>query len=199
METLTPSTGGSRVETGVATRYVAGFLFNACCNEVVLIRKQRPVWQRGLLNGIGGHIEPNEGSAQAMAREFAEETGVAMFPSDWKLFCRMAGTNNDGESFSVDFYWAIGDVANVRARTDEAISVIALDKLTALRIDTVGNVPWLVAMARDFAAGVYPPQLVVAHYAQPVSPDSTSDCGISVSAQAKSASSAPSVTPEERK
>jgi hypothetical protein len=34
--------------------YVVGFLFSPSGAEVVLIRKARPSWQSGLLNGIGG-------------------------------------------------------------------------------------------------------------------------------------------------
>jgi len=36
------------------TEYVLGFLMDNY--RVVLIEKQRPAWQKGLLNGVGGHI-----------------------------------------------------------------------------------------------------------------------------------------------
>ena len=39
------------------TRYVAGFLVSDDRYYVALIRKKRPAWQEGRLNGIGGHIE----------------------------------------------------------------------------------------------------------------------------------------------
>ena len=40
-----------------------------------VIKKERPVWQAGLLNAIGGHVEKGEYPVEAMQREFLEETG----------------------------------------------------------------------------------------------------------------------------
>ena len=56
--------------------YVAGFCFSECGGRVALIRKLKPEWQRGLLNGIGGKMEPGESLHSAMVREFEEETGA---------------------------------------------------------------------------------------------------------------------------
>ncbi len=39
---------------------VAGFLFDESRERVVLIKKQKPEWQSGRLNGVGGKIEPGE-------------------------------------------------------------------------------------------------------------------------------------------
>jgi 8-oxo-dGTP diphosphatase len=56
--------------------YVVGFMFSEYCNEIALIKKKRPEWQKGRLNGIGGHIEKNEVPHDAMYREFEEEAGI---------------------------------------------------------------------------------------------------------------------------
>ena len=60
------------------TDYVVGFAFNSTqnFNSVVLINKNRPDWQAGKYNGIGGHIEPGETTYEAITREFDEEAGV---------------------------------------------------------------------------------------------------------------------------
>jgi 8-oxo-dGTP pyrophosphatase MutT (NUDIX family) len=55
------------------TKYVVGFMVHE--EQIALIRKNRPKWQEGRLNGIGGHIEENEEPYSAMVREFEEETG----------------------------------------------------------------------------------------------------------------------------
>jgi 8-oxo-dGTP pyrophosphatase MutT (NUDIX family) len=53
-------------------------------DEIVLLKKARPEWQRGLLNLPGGKIEEGEHPRQCMAREWQEETGVFTYESDWK-------------------------------------------------------------------------------------------------------------------
>jgi 8-oxo-dGTP diphosphatase len=63
--------------------YVVGFLFDHW-NSVALIEKNRPSWQAGYINGIGGKIEPGESHLFAMIREFKEETGVDF--EDWQCF-----------------------------------------------------------------------------------------------------------------
>lgn len=81
--------------------YVVGFLFRqlertGTC-EVALVRKAKPEWQAGLLNGVGGKIEPGETSAAAMVREWREETGSSV--SNWRYYSRVSGPN-----WFVDFY-----------------------------------------------------------------------------------------------
>ena len=53
-------------------RYVLGFAFDPRMDRVMLIKKTRPAWQAGRLNGIGGHIEQDELSCEAMRREFSQ-------------------------------------------------------------------------------------------------------------------------------
>lgn len=48
--------------------YVVGFLFNNDMTKIVLIHKNRPYWQIGKLNGVGGKIEEYESSFNAMIR-----------------------------------------------------------------------------------------------------------------------------------
>jgi 8-oxo-dGTP pyrophosphatase MutT (NUDIX family) len=71
--------------------YSVGFAFSPKNMAVVLIRKERPAWQKGKLNGVGGHVEANESPAQAMVREYQEETGVQTALTDWELFAVMHG------------------------------------------------------------------------------------------------------------
>jgi 8-oxo-dGTP pyrophosphatase MutT (NUDIX family) len=62
--------------------YVLGFLMVG--TEVLLIRKKRPGWQEDKYNGIGGALQGEETTAEAMARECREETGYQTNPSDWE-------------------------------------------------------------------------------------------------------------------
>jgi len=63
--------------------YVMGFVFNKAKDRVLLIRKNKPEWQAGHWNGVGGKINvigmENEVDASPLAairREVEEETGM---------------------------------------------------------------------------------------------------------------------------
>ena len=62
--------------------YVLGFIFDQSKKRVLLVKKNRPDWQAGRWNGIGGKIDPLDASPlAAMERENMEEIGV---PYDWE-------------------------------------------------------------------------------------------------------------------
>lgn len=91
--------------------YVVGFLFDGRGN-VALIRKNRPDWQKGRLNGIGGHIEPGETPEEAIVREFREEAGATV---TWRQFCRVYG-----DDYQV-FYFSSHDPGDIHTMTDEEV------------------------------------------------------------------------------
>ena len=123
------------------TAYACGFAFDAEEN-VALIRKLRPGWQKGRLNGIGGHIEEGEGSLPAMKREFEEEAGLKV--SDWQHFITL-----EGDNWFCDFYRAFFvDLTKVRTTTDEEVIVIPARRLPP---DVITNLNWLVPLAITFA------------------------------------------------
>src|SRR3954470_21452915 len=92
--------------------YVCGFLFSPDRTRVLLIRKRRPAWQAGKLNGIGGKIEPGESPAQAMSREFREEAALDLPPDAWHEVLMLTGppTPNDPNGWRGHFFRAFGDV-----------------------------------------------------------------------------------------
>ena len=119
------------------THYVCGLLFSPSLDSVVLIRKNRPTWQAGKLNGVGGKVEANESPSQAMIRECKEETGVKL----------------SGEDFQVWFYCATGDTESAQTITDEPVSEwCARDVINSSHPQApkfVENLPWLVPLAID--------------------------------------------------
>jgi len=120
--------------------YVAGFMFNQAGTVVALIEKQRPAWQKGRWNAIGGHVEPEETPSQAMVREFEEETGV--YCDEWAEFAVLEG---DG-TWRVHFFLAFSDfkVASVGTKTDETVSIFLVNQLPDA---VMTNVPRLLKMA----------------------------------------------------
>ncbi|MDB5297315.1 MAG: hydrolase [Phycisphaerales bacterium] len=119
--------------------YACGFLFSPDRSRVLLIRKRRPAWQAGKLNGVGGKIEPGEAPADAMRREFREEAGLDL--PDWDPVVRLAGPDWAGT-----FYRAFGDVDAARAMTDEELEV---HPAAALPPDVIPNLRWLIPLLLD--------------------------------------------------
>lgn len=140
--------------------YVVGFLLDGD-GRVALIRKNRPTWQQGRLNGIGGRVEPVEGPDEAMRREFTEEAGADI--GGWQPFVRM--TLPDA---ALTFYrcWADPHVLDaLRTMTDEPVALVPVDKITDYLI--VPNLAWLVPLAA-YAADRYALMLVDAKVSESV-------------------------------
>ena len=127
--------------------YVVGFLFNEEKTKVALVRKERPTWQAGKLNGIGGKIDPGESAIDAMIREFEEETGT--YINTWSEFACLIGPNSE---WIVYFYKAIGDLTQLKTmkhpegKPDEPIEIHAVNLLPS---SVLNNINWLVPMSLD--------------------------------------------------
>lgn len=127
------------LEAPAYTVYCAGFLFSDD-GRVWLVRKNRPAWQAGKLNGIGGHVEPGETPAEAMRREFREEAGLDL--DGWDHYATV--TFPAGE---VWFYRLTVDAATfskAEAKTDELIVPVAVDRVPVIAIP---NLHWLIPLA----------------------------------------------------
>lgn len=125
------------------TLAVCGFAFSADKRQVALVRKLRPAFQAGLLNGIGGKIEPGERPVSAMVREFREETGYLTRPRDWQRFLVL-----DTPGWRVHFFRAFDiDLSQLLTTTDEPIEVKNVSTLSFQ--ETLRNVQWLVPLCLD--------------------------------------------------
>lgn len=125
------------------TRFVAGFLIWG--GTVLLIRKQRPEWQKGKLNGIGGHIEAGETARQAMVREFKEEAGLEI--NEWKLFAELYGDNWSVSFFVCHPYDMVNPHWSIKAQTDEELEWHPVSDLKFLKANALTNLTWLIPMA----------------------------------------------------
>src|SRR5690606_37644269 len=107
--------------------------------RVLLIRKNRPTWQAGKLNGIGGKIERGETPAEAMRREFREEAGLDR--TDWQECLTLTGPDWRGH-----FFRAFGDIDSARAITDEQLEIHAVRPLPP---DTIPYLHWMIPLLLD--------------------------------------------------
>jgi 8-oxo-dGTP diphosphatase len=123
--------------------YVVGFMFSTRATDIVLIKKLKPNWQKGKLNGIGGLVRENENVKQAMIRKFKEETGI-----EHELWDRFAiGTSND-ETERVHFYRTLSHKYDfVVSNEEEEVFIIPLDQLNDFPL--IYNLKWLIELALD--------------------------------------------------
>lgn len=127
------------------TDYVLGFAFIPE-GDVALIEKSRPDWQRGRLNGIGGHREgAMETPADAMAREFMEETGVSIEPPEW----RKVGIMRCDNAWRCTVFTVVDNrVRKVRTTTDERVQLYSRKGLEFSKDKLIENVPALIELCR---------------------------------------------------
>lgn len=125
-------------------KYVVGFLFRPELDSVVTIRKTKPDWQRGKLNGVGGKVEFGEKPVEAMTREFYEETGAAVLEGRWSEFLVM-----DGPGWVVHCFCAVG-AEEVETKTEEEVVEFNHVLGSVLgRCNVLPNLLWVIPMALD--------------------------------------------------
>lgn len=134
----------SRIEMIVDPRhYVVGFLFDdSSLGQVILIEKQRPAWQKGFLNGVGGKVEPGESAEDAMRREDIEEMGV---DPEWSKFASVEYSGHILHFFAARDATAFSEA---RAQTDEQLVRPWVFGGDFARIKVIPNLRWLIPMAR---------------------------------------------------
>lgn len=121
-------------------QYVCGFYF--IDSDVVLIRKNKPEWQAGKLNGVGGTVEPGESALDAMRREFREEASKHTCEAEWRFFAVLR--TRDAEIFF--FFSAHGTASGISSGTDEAIYFVQVDTIAHHPI-VLPNLKWLIPLA----------------------------------------------------
>jgi 8-oxo-dGTP pyrophosphatase MutT (NUDIX family) len=153
----------------VATHCV-GFFFDPSRSRVWLVRKNRPQWQAGLLNGIGGKIEPGETPHAAMVREFAEEAGLRF--ERWEEVVRLEHRARGGVIVFFRAFAASDDeFLRPRAGTDEAIGFYPVLDVIGLRPDVLAGLRVEIPLALDTSGLCLPIRL------QDVSQPDRAGCG----------------------
>lgn len=122
------------------TEYVAGLLYSDDGLRVTLILKNRPDWQAGLYNALGGKIEFGETSFDAMKREFIEEAGVEI---DWDLRFTLEGPDYKVHFFSCHNTEAMHHLGTM---TDEVVEVVDTYDLPE---NIIPNLWWIIPMMND--------------------------------------------------
>lgn len=123
--------------------YTLGFIFSQDLSEVLLMHKNRPDWQVGRLNGVGGKIEVNEESVDCIVREVLEEAGVKTEKESWTYFGEIKS-----DDWRVDLYTLIylENSKDFFTATDEKIEWFRVDDLPN---NILKNLNWIIPLAMD--------------------------------------------------
>lgn len=132
-----------------------GFVFTPDFSQVLLITKNRPPWQAGLINGLGGKCEVGESTIQCVARETFEEANLQIEPRHWRFI-----TDITSAEWRVDFFAAVfdGHMNQAQAQTDELIAWYLVQRLP---LNVISNLRWLIPLAVDVMTKESPPQVSI--------------------------------------
>lgn len=123
--------------------HTLGFIFDAKLSQVLLMQKERPDWQKGRVNGIGGKIESGEESISSIVREVFEETGLQTKKEEWIYIGEIKS-----DTYAVDVYTLIykGEFNDASSTTDEEVNWFEVNKIPE---NAIHNLCWLVPLAID--------------------------------------------------
>jgi len=140
---------------------VLGFALTFDLRDVLLVEKNRPKWQAGMINGVGGHIEENEDAIDAMEREFQEEIGQKV--TEWRQFCSMAGKEWVVHCFVAETSFTHDQMngwCELVLPEHGEIAAVRLCPVNWLPHNTLWNLRWLIPMALDKDLRLGPPVTV---------------------------------------
>lgn len=106
--------------------------------HVVCIKKNRPEWQRGCFNFVGGKYEREDRDIETTAiREFLEETGVRTTIEDWIYMGIMHRVNPsedaDEPQFICNIFFSEDEkFSEARTMEDEEVVLIPRDKFMSM-------------------------------------------------------------------
>lgn len=158
------------------TDYVVGFMREALSDRVLMIRKSKPVWQAGLLNGVGGKVDQQvakvppraielcavltgkpesefqketrlETPLEAMVREFEEETGIVTNPDEWRLIMYMRDPRDFYAKDNGTVYW-FAATRRFLPTLPARTRDANMDELTTVRVSEVANRSDVLASVR---------------------------------------------------
>jgi len=121
-------------------KYTLAFIFNYDLKKVLLIRKNKPVEQAGLLNGVGGKMEDfDQTFLDCIKREVEEETGLVLEKDDFINI----GNLTDNEYYIVEIFTAkIEDnlINSFEKMTDEDVVLLDIsDDINKLKQEDFSN------------------------------------------------------------
>lgn len=124
---------------------VLAFIFSPEMTHVLLIRKKKPSWQRGMLNGLGGKIEPGERPLAAIVREVREESGIEIHGGDFIAFGSMVARD---DAWRVHLFAAVSEKIRKLEAIEHEEGWLTLQHVSMLPANIIRNLAWLIPKAK---------------------------------------------------
>lgn len=127
-------------------QYVLALVFDQELENVLMIQKLKPEWQKGKHNGIGGKIEMGESPLRAMKREMAEETGLTIDDFRYVMFL-------SNENYEMWVYTALADLSKAATKESESVVVRSLnphDQNYFANFEIIPNLDWMIPYCKYF-------------------------------------------------
>ena len=125
--------------------YTATFIFNEFGTNLLLIRKNKPEWQKGFLNAIGGKLEDDDFNTTTCAiREVKEETGISLNEDEIEQFHIMSHDGN-----YIYFFKSFTDKVYDYTQMEEEEFVLVDNVDEYIPENVIPNLNWLIPMALD--------------------------------------------------
>lgn len=131
-----------------------GFIFDPTLKEVLLIKKNRPEWQKGLHNGVGGHAGKLESKyekwEECFVREALEETNLRLEVDRLIRVGRIHGQDYNEEPFLVVmFAYKLldkGEMKQIDTITDEELIWVPVEDINLIPL--IENLTFIIPFAR---------------------------------------------------
>ena len=122
-----------------------GFIFDSNLKRVLLAHKEKPAWQKGKLNGVGGKYEPGETAEECIRRETLEETSLDI--PEWTYVGEI-----QQEAGNVGFLAAVYK-GNPRAAKKADYEEVEWFDIDALPSNIIPNLRWLIPISLEKVTG----------------------------------------------
>lgn len=121
-----------------------GFIFDASHKKVLLVHKEKPDWQKGKINGIGGKLEQGESPVACIARETREESCLNIPEENWTFL----GLLSTKDSWRIHTYMTTyeGNMTDAQKGDHEEIEWFSSEKLPP---ECIPNLTWIIPFAQE--------------------------------------------------
>lgn len=127
-----------------------GFIFNKTGERVLLVHKQKPEWQAGKINGIGGKIEVGETPEDCIARETFEEARLTILPQAWIY---LGHKSEPSATIHIFMTMYEGDTSDAQKGDHEEVEWFPTDNLPE---NCIPNLRWMIPFAQEQMLGKDP-------------------------------------------